>query len=268
MKVGDIVNELERLKGIVESSVVARDYITKYIATDSVLTHGETSGNVDGFKVVTNLVDRLPTNTPLYIHEYIDTLFEYRLGHPYRSSSLFTYKQDIERPVNGRYIVLPIGNNATMMVIKGVSDFYHRIVDAYTQVSQDVTALIRNGYDISDDVADKLTQSIYLFLEQDMYGEDDRSVFVVHIMNQISSELRKYLETKEFEDVVRKHVLDKCDIIVRDAFVFDDSAKLKRVSNEEVHLQSDEYVFIGVEWLTGVAKESNKTIKNLLRELL
>lgn len=258
-------DNLSTLRDIIASSDTAREYISMCVESDIILSHGEKSGTMKGFREVNNISNRLPTNTPEFIHDYIDTLFEYRVGHPYRSSALFTYAYPVASIPSGRHIAIPVGESSSMMYVEGLSDFYYTIVKSYYMVAHDTIQYLSKMFSISDEAREKLSESIFHYLEQDMIGEGDYAALVIPIMNIASAELRSYINSENFEKLLISFIFNYCDDIVGGAKIIDD---ISVVDKEEVHLHSERYILIGSDWLHDLCAKNRVTVHEFLSGLL
>ena len=273
MKISDIQGferSIQKLKEIIRSSSTAKTMIQWYIDTNSALTHGRTSGNVNGFQVIKNLDNRLPTNTPIFIHDYADTIIENVTGHPYRSSSLFTYKNDLNDLVDGRFIVIPIGDTFSGMVIKDVRDFYHSISRTYMDVAALASEHVESHFDISYKMSSSISTGVIKYItSQEKDGEpEDTSVFAINALKELTPELNDYLNSDKFLRVIHNALFNEVDSILKGITTIDSLVDYDNFDDEEFHIFSENYILIGVEWFERLGERLNLINRDLFENLL
>jgi len=273
MKISDIQRfdqSVQKLKEIIHTSTSAKTMLQWYIDTNSVLTHGRTSGNVNGFQIVQNLDNRLPTNTPIFIHEYADTIIENVTGHPYRSSSLFTYKNDLDDLVDGRFIVIPIGNNLSCMAINNVRDFYHSISRTYVDVAALVSEQVEHLFEIRPKMSSSISSGVIKYItSQEKDGEpEERSVFAINALKELTPELSKYLQSDNFIRVIHNAMFNEVDELLKDITTINTVGDYERVDDEEIHIYSQQYILIGTGWFENLCDRLNLSARGLLETLL
>lgn len=264
MKVDDIVKSYEELKKIVKSSPVSSSYLKNVVNSGNVAVHYSKKMSVESFTVIKNKSNRAPTNTPEYIHDYIDTVYEYQYGVAYRSESLFTYVRSINDVSKGLYYVIPVGDSLDMMYVEGITDFYLQLVQDLDVIADNIVKKLGVG-NMDPVYISRLTDSISDNIEE-IDQEDARQRIVLDNRDVIDSNLSKKILSDEFVKLVKKEILNYVDHMIKGNVV--DNVDLGNVTREELHIHSDKFVLISSKWVETVSEQQGITIEEFFKSMI
>jgi hypothetical protein len=264
MKVDDIVKSYEELKSIVKASPVSSSYLKNVVASGNIGVHYSKKMSVSTFSVVKNKSNRTPTNTPEFIHDYIDTVYEYQYGVAYRSESLFTYVRNVNDATKGLYYVIPVGDNLDMMYVKGITDFYLQLLQDLDVIADSIVSKLDVG-DMEPVYVSHLIDSISDNIEL-IDEEDTRQRIVLANREFLSKSLRNKILSDSFVKLVKKEILNHVDRMIKGNVV--DNVNLGDVKKEELHIHSEKFVLINSTWAEAVAKEKGIDIKELFKSMV
>jgi hypothetical protein len=220
--------------------------------------------SVESFTVIKNKSNRAPTNTPEYIHDYIDTVYEYQYGVAYRSESLFTYVRSINDVSKGLYYVIPVGDSLDMMYVEGITDFYLQLVQDLDVIADNIVKKLGVG-NMDPVYISHLTDSISDNIEE-IDQEDARQRIVLDNRDVIDSSLSKKILSDEFVKLVKKEILNYVDHMIKGNVV--DNVDLEYVTKEELHIHSDKFVLISSKWVETVSKQQGITIEEFFKSMV
>jgi len=264
MKVDDIVKSYEELKNIVVSSPVASSYINNAVDSGNIAVHYSKKMSVESFSVVKNKSNRTPTNTPEYIHDYIDTVYEYQYGVAYRSESLFTYVRRVNDASKGLYYVIPVGDNLDMMYVKGITDFYLQLLQDLDVIADSVVSKL--VVDRMEPVyISKLTDVISDNIEE-IDEEDTRQRIVLATREFLPKGIQKKILSDDFVKLVKKEILNHVDRMIKGNVI--DNVNLGDVTKEELHIHSEKFVLINSTWAETVSEQKGIDIQGLFKSML
>lgn len=264
MKVDDIVKSYEELSSIVSASPVSGEYIKNINRSGNIAVHYSKKMSVSSFSVVKNKGNRAPTNTPEFIHDYIDTVYEYQYGVPYRSESLFTYVRPIENVSKGLYFVIPLGETLNMMYVKGITDFYLQLVENFDEVANNIVTHL-DVNDMHHTEVQRLTDTISENIET-IDLEDTRQRIVLANRETLSDNARDQILNDNFVKLVKKEILNYADQMIEGNAV--DNVDLGEVTSEELHINSEKFVLINSVWVEEIAKSKGLSIEELFMSMV
>jgi len=263
MKVNDVVRSFDELKNIVQNSSVAQEYLRNVIRSEKIAVHLSKSMSVENFTVLSNKRNRKPTNTPEYIHEYIDTMYEYQYGVAYRSESLFTFVRDIEDVAKGTLFVIPVGNELNMMYVEGVIDFYLQLLEGLDTVAERVVDKI---YTEDDDVIrNRLIDSISANIEF-IDDEASRRRIIIDNRNALPSEVQEKILSEKFVGMVKNEILNYCDYMIKGNVITD--VELSDVGRAELHINSEKFILVDPKWISSYAQTAGKSLTEVFKEFV
>ena len=264
MKVDDVVKSYDELKKAVTASPAAKSYINNVNESGRIAVHFSKNMRVDSYTIVNNKTNRMPTNTPEFIHDYIDTVYEYQYGIPYRSEALFTYVRDINNTASGLYYVIPVGDSLDMMYVNGITDFYLQLLQDLDEIADAVVSNL--GVDDMEHVyVSKLTDVIADNIEQ-VEEEDTRQRIVLANRDFLPQSIQKKILSDDFVNLVKKEMLNHVDKMIKGNVI--DDVNLGDISKEELHIHSERFVLINSTWAETVAKEKGIDVQSLFKSMI
>ena len=264
MKIDDISRNWEDLYKIVSKSDVAKSFLSHCISTGKVPVHLSSSVNIPNYSVIGNKFNRAPTNTPEYIHNYIDTIYEHQYGTAFRSESLFTYVRNIGETRKGLYYVVPIGNDLNMMYVNGIYDFYLQLVQKFKTVALNLVEKIPTE-NLSPKEKNILVKDIAMSMD-DIDDEEVRQYIAVSAYSFISKETANMIISPEFEKMCKKEILNQVDTMLQGNIVTD--VDFANINKEELHISSDRFILISTGWVDELVTSMNTTPIELLNTLI
>ena len=277
-------NNLTHLKEIIQQSPVAHKALKNCLNEGCYLAHNS-RGWTDTVVVVPNHTNRRPTNTPVYVHDYYDTVLDAVTGISYRSNALFGYAYEgLHLIPNNKYLVLP-KKPWRMMAVEGVNDFYVTLNEVLIPSASKVTIETlcdlyhkQGGFrmiPMERFVRELMPLFINLYKEPNLPSllEQAPMVELLGFSPMVATDIRliKTINRRDFKRTVLNSLytaIDRLSTNINCGLCFGSLVETAK-RRDEVHLHSDEYILIN---MGSLRKERDKlcldTVESVLEKLL
>lgn len=254
---------------VINSSNEAKSTLKAFIEHDTVLVH-RTKSVPETFSSVDALPNRKPTNTPYFVHDYVDTIIEHTHGHPYRSVSMFTYADRIHSRRSGSCVVLPLGSEVRAYYVKGVSDFYNSLLAQVPKISERVVTTLSKSFVVPWNISASMSAGIRVYLETYNSPSEvfDPTLYFADVIHTINGNLARYISGEEFENMVRGYCYDAAESIIKDGQSSTIMELIGSIQSEEVMVNAPKYLLISMNWIDNLAKEMGTSRKSVLSSLV